>query len=301
MKRVKRICAVALPIVALAIAPVFAEVKTKDKSQFKLEGALGRVVGFFGGKAAKEGVIGSSAVKGTRKATMNDSTGQIIDLSEEKVYDLDLKKKTYTVTTFEEIRRRMREEAEKAKKEVDSEAGKDQPEERQEEKPKKEVEVDYDVKETGQKKQIAGFDTHEVVITVTVREKGKTLEEGGGMVTTTNEWLGPVIPELTELADFDLRYAKQLEGPEAVAAAQQLAAALAAYPMMKNALGRLEQEGSKLQGTALETTTLFETVKSKEQMAQMQEQQSSGGGSGIGGLLARKIAKKDPRSRATRS
>ena len=38
------------------------------------------------------------------------------------------------------------------------------------------------MKETGQKKQIAGYDTHESVMTITVREKGKTLEEGGGLV-----------------------------------------------------------------------------------------------------------------------
>jgi len=294
MKRVKRICAVALPIVALATAPLFAEVKTKDKSQFKLEGMLGRVVNFIGGKAAKEGVVGTSAVKGNRKATMNESTGQIIDLSEEKIYDLDVKKKTYTVTTFEELRRRMREEEEKAKKEVD----KEQPGERQEEKPAKELEVDFDVKETGQKKQIAGYDTHEA-ITVTVSEKGKTLEEGGGLVMTTNSWLGPVIPEMKELTDFDIRYAKQLAGPEAVASAQQLAAAFAAFPMMKNAMAKMQQEGSKLQGTPLETTTVFESVKSKEQMAEMQQQQQSSGG-GIGGMLARKIAKKEePKARAT--
>jgi hypothetical protein len=296
MKRVKRICAVALPIVALATAPVFAEVKTKDKSQFKFEGMLGRFVNFVGGKAAKEGVIGTSAVKGNRKATLNESTGQIIDLSEEKVYDLDVKKKTYTVTTFEELRRRMREEEERAKKEVD----KDEPGQRQEEKPAKELEVDYDVKETGQKKQIAGYDTHEAVITVTVREKGRTLEDGGGMVMTTNSWLGPVIPEMKELADFDIRYAKQLAGPEAVAQMQQLAAALAAFPMMKNAMGKMQQEGSKLQGTSLETTTVFESVKSKEQIAQMQQQQQQSGGGGLGGMLARKMAKKEePKARAT--
>jgi hypothetical protein len=291
MKRVKTICAVALPILALATAPVFAEVKTKDKSQFKFEGMLGRVVGLFGGKAAKEGVIGTSAVKGNRKATINDATGEIIDLSEEKVYHLDMKKKSYNVETFEEIRRKMREAEENAKKQADEE----RPGERtKEEKPAKELEIDYDVKETGQKKQIAGYDTHEAVITVTVREKGKTLEEGGGMVMTTNSWLGPEIPEMKELTDFDIRYAKALAGPEAVAQMQQLAAALAAFPMMKNAMGKMQQEGSKLQGTPLETTTVFESVKSKEQLAEMEKQQQSSGGSGIGGLLARKIAKKEP-------
>ncbi|PYR92543.1 MAG: hypothetical protein DMF84_13665 [Acidobacteria bacterium] len=116
---------------------------------------------------------------------------------------------------------------------------------------------------------------------------------------TTNSWLGPVIPEMKELTDFDIRYAKQLAGPEAVASAQQLAAAFAAFPMMKNAMAKMQQEGSKLQGTPLETTTVFESVKSKEQMAEMQQQQQSSGG-GIGGMLARKIAKKEePKARAT--
>jgi len=292
MTRVKKICAVALPIVALATAPVFADVKTKDKSQFKFEGMLGRFVNFVGGKAAKEGVVGTSAVKGNRKVTLNEATGQIIDLSEEKVYDLDMKKKTYTVETFEEIRRKMREAEERAKKQADEE----QPGESKDEKPAKELEVDYDVKETGQKKQIAGYDTHEAIITVTVREKGKTLEDGGGMVTTTNSWLGPVIPEMKELTDFDIRYARQLAGPDAVAQMQQLAAALAMFPMMKNAMGRMQQEGSKLQGTPLETTTVFEAVKSKEQLAQQQQQ--SGGG-GLGGMLARKIKKEEPKARST--
>ena len=54
----------------------------------------------FGGKAARDGVTSTVAVKGDRKATMNGETGQIIDLAEEKIYDLDLKKKSYKVTTF---------------------------------------------------------------------------------------------------------------------------------------------------------------------------------------------------------
>ncbi|MEO7158871.1 MAG: hypothetical protein ABI039_14995, partial [Vicinamibacterales bacterium] len=61
---------------------------------------MGKLVNMFGGKGAREGVTSMVAVKGNRKAMMSDSSGQIIDLTEEKVYDLDVKKKTYTVTTF---------------------------------------------------------------------------------------------------------------------------------------------------------------------------------------------------------
>ena len=101
----------------------------------------------------------------------------------------------------------MREEEEKAKKEVD----KEQPGERQEEKPAKELEVDFDVKETGQKKQIAGYDTHEVIMTVTVREKGKTLEDGGGLVMNVDSWVGPHIHRTTPSASSAA--ARSIRGP----------------------------------------------------------------------------------------
>src|SRR6476469_3888693 len=172
MKRSMKIALVSLPIIALAAATTYADVKTRDRTTVKFEGMLGRMFNLFGGGKPAEG---TTAVKGNRKATLREATGQIVDLSEEKVYDLDMKKKTYTVTTFEELRRRMRESQEQAKKEAEKEEGKPQPQEAQ--KPTKEFEIDFDVKDTGQKKQIAGYDAHETIVTITVREKGKTLEE----------------------------------------------------------------------------------------------------------------------------
>ena len=299
MKRLVRIAVIALAVGALAV-PASAEVKTHDKSQVKFEGMLGRMLTLFGGKAAKEGIESRTAVKGNRKATMSDNTGQIIDLGEEKIYDLDLKKKQYTVTTFEEIRRKMREAEERAKKEAEKEQPAGKPSEPQ--KPTKEYEFDFDVKETGQKKQIAGYEARNVVATVTVREKGKTLEDAGGMVMTNDMWLGPQVPQMKEFADFDLRYWKQLQGPQAAEiSAEQMATVLAMFPLVGKAMERMQKDGDKLAGTALDSTTVFESVLSKDQLtqAQAQSQQNSGGG-GIGGLLAKKIIKKDePKPRAT--
>jgi hypothetical protein len=289
MRRLVRMALVAVPLVALAAAPVFAEVKTRDKTTLKFEG---RLLNFFLGKAAKEGIESKVAVKGSRKAMINDRTGTIIDLSEEKVYELDIKKKTYTVTTFEELRRRMREAAEKAEKESQKE---DPGQAQEQQKPTKEYEVDFDVKETGQKKQIAGYDTHEAIATVTVREKGKTLEDGGGMVMTSDMWLGPKIPALNELVDFDVKYAKALEGPEAFTmSAEQMAALLKMFPLFGNASDRLQKEGGKLAGTPLETTLTVESVKSKQDLEAAQKQGSGGSGGGIGGLLAKKVMKQEP-------
>lgn len=297
MKRLVVCCALALPLGVLSAAPAFAEVKTKDKGLVKFEGMLGRVVGLFGGKAAKEGVVTTTAVKGNRKATMTDTSGRIVDLSEEKVYELDVRKKTYTVKTFDEIRREMREAEERAAREASKEEG--QPEEKKSNEPKKEWEIDFDVKETGQKKTIAGYDTRQLIMTVTVREKGKTLEEGGGLVTTSDMWMGPKIPAMKEISDFEERYWKQLAGPEVAAiSAQQMAALLAAVPQVKQAMERLQKEGRSADGTALQTRTTFESVKSKEQMAAQQTESGSGGG-GLGGMLARKMMKKEePKQRS---
>src|SRR3989442_3915487 len=81
-----------------------ADVRADEKSRLELAGMIGKVVNLFGGKAAREGVTSTVAVKGDRRARLGDATGQIVDLSEEKIYDLDMKKKTYKVTTFEELR-----------------------------------------------------------------------------------------------------------------------------------------------------------------------------------------------------
>ncbi len=267
---------------------VLADVKTQEKGLVKFEGVLGRMMNMFGGKAAKEGVVSNVAVKGDRKASLTDNGGQIIDLGEEKVYDLDARKKTYKVTTFEEIRRQIREAQEKAAKEAKSQEGKEE----QPAQKGKEMEIDFDVKETGQKKEIAGYNTREVIATITVREKGKTLEESGGMVLISDMWLAPKIAAMKEIQDFDIRYAKAIDVTGAAgASAEQLAAALAMYPGLQKALARMQQEGTKMDGTPLESVLTVQGVKSPEQM-QAKEEESSSGGGGLGGMLARKMMKK---------
>ena len=295
MKRLARIAAVAVPLFVLAVAHPYADVKTKEQSKIKFEGFLGFMLNR--GKAAKEGVINTAAVKGNRKATTTGDDGEIVDLGEEKVYWLDYKKKEYSVKTFDQIRKEMREQAEKARKEMEKQEPREKGEPQQ---PQKEYEVDFDIKATGEKKQVIGYDTKETVVTVTVREKGKTLEDSGGIVMTSNMWMGPRIPELKELADFEMRYWKALQEGSGVPtmSPEQMAQVMAAFPLFGKAMERMQKDGSKLEGTALDTTVTLETVKGKEQTT---ESQPSGGGGGIGGMLGRKLMKKGGGSSTGRS
>ena len=77
-----------------------ADVKSQQKTQIKLEGMLGSVAGLFGGKAVKEGTVTTIALKGNRRMSTTDTTGELVDLDAEKVYRIDFRGKTYTVQTF---------------------------------------------------------------------------------------------------------------------------------------------------------------------------------------------------------
>ncbi len=299
MKRLLMSCSVVLSLAAVTPGPAQAEVKTRDRSQIKFEGMLGRMMGMVGGKAMKDGIVSSNAVKGDRKATTSDTTGRIVDLAEEKVYDLDLKKKSYTVVTFAELRQQLQEAQEKARRDAEKAgeaAGKEKEKEPERQQKAPEVEVDFDLKETGQTRAIAGYDAREVVMTITVREKGKVLEENGGLVVRSDMWLGPEIPAMKELAEFELRYWKAVAPETTGVSAEQMTALVAMYPMVKEGVDRLNREKVNLKGTPLTTVTTFEAVKGKEQMAR--ESESSSGG-GISGMLARRMMKKDDKPRAT--
>jgi len=294
MNRVLKTCAAALPLLLVSVAPADADVKTRERTQMKFEGFLGRMVGMVGGKAARDGLVTTNAVRGDRKIETTDATGRIVDLGEEKVYELDLKRRTYQVITFDELRRRMREAQEKAAREAAKQDREAQEQKEQQEKLAQEVEVDFDLKQTGQTRTIAGHNAREVVMTVTVRPKGRTVEEGGGLVMTANNWMGPDIPAMKEIADFELRYWKAIAPETAGMSAEQMAAVMALYPLLKNAMERMKTEGDKLEGTPLATTMVLESVRSKEQIAQ----QAPSGGGGIGGLAGR-LMKRDVQPRST--
>lgn len=269
------------PALAAAVTvSLGADVRTTERTQVTFEGMLGRMIGMFGGKDPKTATV---AVRGDRKASLVEGSGRIIDLSEEKIYDLDARRKTYTVTTFDELRRQMNDAREKAAK--DAETAGEKPEERT----GPEYELDFEVKETGATQALAGHDTRQVIAIVTMRQKGRTLEEGGGLVLTSDMWIAPKIAALDEIHAFDRRFAEQVYGEMAAMSADQLAALLAMHPGFAEAQKRLADEGRKLAGTPLRTTLTLESVKDPAAQAQQ-------GGQGVGGLAGRLMRRNQPKA-----
>ena len=225
---------------------------------------------------------------------MTDTTGRIVDLSEEKVYELDLKKKTYTVTTFDELRRQLREAREKAQREAPKEGKSAEQEPEQERKTAKEIEVDFDVKETGQKKSIAGYDAREVVDDHHGPRKGQDARGGRRH--------GGDLRHVARAGDSGAEGAGRvraalLEGDRARGGRRcrpsRWRRSWRCTRWSSRAIGSAEDaRRTKLEGTPLATTTTFEAVKSKEQ-AGAGEQRARPAAAGLGGMLARKMMKKD--------
>jgi hypothetical protein len=236
-----------------------ADMKSRQKTQVKFEGMLGKVMGMFGGKALKEGLVSTVAISGDRMMTVNDQKGELVDLAQEKVYDIDFKGKSYKVKTFAEIRKEW-EEAQAEMKKRAAEAKEEKTEE-----PEAQYEIDFSVDKTGQRKTVSGYDCQQVVMTIAIRQKGKKLEDGGGMVMTTDMWMAPKIPAMQEQIAFYQRYMKKLFGNDTETMARDLAQAMAMYPQMKAAMERMKKESVKMDGTAVLTTMKIETVMSPEQ------------------------------------
>ena len=305
MRRALACLAMAL---ATALAPAAeAGVKTEERTLVKFGGPLGGILNKFGGKTAKEGVVQTVAVVGDRKLTVADDRGQIVDLAEEKIYELDAKKKTYTVTTFAELKARIEKQRAEAEKEAAEARKKAKEKEDASPAPATEMEVDVEMSETGQKRAIAGHEARQVTTKAWVHEKGKKIQQSGGLLVTVDTWLGPKVDALEEVAAFDRRYGLKMAeilgftAPAAGASAGQMASLAAMYTGLLAAMVKIEAESRKVdtQGSSLASGLTITLWKSAAQVAEAQKQSDDMGG-GLSGLLAKKLMKKgdpsDPRT-----
>jgi hypothetical protein len=267
-------------VIALTAAAALADATVDQKMQFHFTGPLG-MVNALGGKATHEGIISSTAIKGNRKMTRTDDHGQLIDLDAEKVYTIDFGRKTYTVMTFEEMRKKFEESQQRAEKSSERRSKSD-------EKNAPEWEVEFSLKSTGKSETINGWPTHEELAIVTVHEKGKTLEQSGGFVLTNDMWMGPKVAAMKELADFERRYVQKVYGSTFDAEMVKLAAAMTVQPGFAKAMKEMAAHRGKFEGTPIRTTMTFETVAGPAtQQAESNDSSTSPAAAVFGGLMKR--------------
>lgn len=262
---------------ALLWATARADVKVEEKSSAKLEGVFGKLLN----RSTAKGQVRTVAVQGDRRMTLDEGSGEIVDLQEEKIYRFDPKARKYEVITFAELRK----QAEEAAKEVPEEESEPAPRDDRE----TEYQVELDVKQTGQEKDVNGFSARQVVSTVTIHKRGMTLEKGGGTVITSDTWVTQDVKAQDEIAKFEQRYLERLYGKAATAAFSDIALAALSGPGMGEAMEKLRTEGAKVEGYPILVTTTFERVKPPQGGAAEETPTSA---SGLGGFFAKKLAQK---------
>jgi hypothetical protein len=293
MNRAVTLLTLSAVVAAVSGATLLADVKTKERSTVRVEGLIGSFINRAAG--GNDGTTSTIALKGSRMVRMDTNAGQVVDLSEEKVYNLDVRRKEYTVRTFAEMRQQMLEEKKKLE---DQARSMPQADKEQINAAAKQLEYDVTVNETGQRKSVAGHDARQVILTVAMRETGKKLEESGGFVMTTDQWLADV-PALVELRDFQIKFFKAVFDGVFSGGDLQMSNMLAAMiPGFQQASQRLAAEAQKLKGTAISSTTTFESVKSAEQMKAAEQPQRGGGG--LGGMIAGRLMSRGPVQQRTK-
>jgi hypothetical protein len=189
--------ALALSVAAL---PALADFSYTEKSQ-ATGGKLVKMMSKFpGGKKITEPTISKVSVKGNRMANVSAERISIIDADKATMTEIDLKEKTYSVITFDEMKEALAAMSKAMQKKM-AEEGKQM-----------EMAYSFDVKETGQTQQLQGYDTKEFLLKAKMSMKSKDPAQPGAadMDMDINMWMAKEVAGYNEVRKFYLAMAEKM-------------------------------------------------------------------------------------------
>ena len=184
-----------------------------------------KVVGVFS-KQAREPVQSTVSVKGDRMVHRSQQHATVIDLAAQTVTTIDMQRKTYTVMTFEEYRRMMEQMSQKMHQSQDQ-GGK--------------MEFKVSATEPGNTKEIAGYQTKEMVLRMEMQATDQKSGQQGSMVISSDIWLAPSVAGYQEVRAFYTRMGEKL-------AFNPGGGMFASSPEASKNMGELYKEIGKLDG-----------------------------------------------------
>jgi hypothetical protein len=132
---------------------------------------------------------------------------EIVRLDQDKIYSLDTKKKTYSETTFAERRAMMQQAMERMN---NSQASQQQATSGVDESECEWSDPKSEVKRTGEKALIAGFQAEHITITATQSCKNKKNGQVCDFGLALDQWLAPGFEASTEAQTYQRAYAEKL-------------------------------------------------------------------------------------------
>ena len=255
--------AVLVTTVIVAALPAFGSGSVEEKGTVTFGEGAG-MLNKLGGAATGTGLVTKTFIDGDSKRTEVGDTGVYVNLAEERVCDLNYKKSRATCQTFAEKREQLA-----AINDVTGGLFGGSRASGQDPQPTVEYEAKFEIQEIGPETVNGHSATHFRWI-ATVHPKGMTIETGGGGIVTTDLWIGPEIPVVQEILEFDRRYLEAMGLP----GGEQAAQVLKSYPALAAAMESFEENADRMEGTPVKTLMVLETVRGTNPPA------DSGGDSG---------------------
>jgi hypothetical protein len=236
-------CLAAIALTAVCSGPAFADVT--QEQELKMSGLMGMM--------AKGGASKTiTRIAGNKMRTDNDDNVQIVDIDSERIYELDVEKKTYRVTTFAEMRQELQEATARANQGTERQAGG-----RGQDAPEISASADVKVEETGRQESIGGYACRQFLLEFNLNMKDEKSQRQGTMGNLMEVWLTRDAPGTEEANAFHRRMAEKLGTTEI---ARNLMSGGPANPMM-GGIGRMAEEMKKLDGQAMRTVFYIGSVE----------------------------------------
>jgi len=272
--------------VAATCALVHADFSYQESAQ--MTGGTMLTVLKFGGpftKGARAAQISTVAIKGNRMLRSSKDSTSIIDLDKETITDIDISKKTYTVTTFAQIKAAM----EKAMADYKQQQEKAKQEKAKEKSATADVKLKVTANSTGQTKEIRGLTAKELVIGLELEATDTKSGQTGSMNTVNDAWMASV-PGYDQVKIFELKMAAKLSdtfrpGMEQMATTQ---------PQMVQGMAEAAKEMAKVDGVPIEYIVVMGSGSVEDLQAARKKEESKGDGKGkssgaVAGAIAGRI------------
>jgi hypothetical protein len=224
-------------------------------------------------KQVLEPMVTTIELRGNQLARVATMTTEIIDLDRETITRTDNDRKTYTVTTFDDMRQALKEVS---KSPPDAKNGQNEPAAGTEPRtlPQYKVTFDIAVVDTGTSKSVNGLLAKEQILSMKARVTPvdpRPADQGQSVTYSviTDIWSAPEPPEMRAVDDFYVRYGKKLaQGVDSAATLKSMQSGLnqsamsslfASQPGMSAAmpdmLNKIAVEMEKIKGVRVLTIT----------------------------------------------
>jgi hypothetical protein len=202
-----------LPLILVLPATLYATDYTYQQTTQLTGGSLlhmMKTVGVFSSQARHSGdpIVSTIYLKDNRLANVSPDDIQIIDLDKETITQIDIKKKTYTVMTFAQ----MKQAIENARAQMQQQAAKQPTPQPAPSPDAQNVKMSFDVKvrNTGVQKEISGLQSSEAILTMTMNATDTQTQQTGSMAITNDMWMVPEVPGYDQVRDFYKRFAEKM-------------------------------------------------------------------------------------------